>query len=75
LLKTIFRLLHLPPLNLFDAAATDLSDCFATHADPAGYRLREVDQRIFDPATARQAPEGTPSPRMDDPREIEKHKR
>ncbi len=58
LLKTVFRLLHLPPLNLFDAAATDLSDCFATEADPAGYQLREVDKRIFDPAAARQAPEG-----------------
>ena len=50
LLKTIFRLLHVPPLNLFDAAATDLSEVFATQADPAGYKAREVDQRIFDPA-------------------------
>jgi len=74
LLKTIFRLLHLPPLNLFDAAATDLSDCFTSDMDPAGYRLREVDRRIFDPATAHQAPEGTPTPRMDDPRDMPRGK-
>ncbi len=75
LLKTIFRLLRLPPLNLFDASAADLSDCFTTQPDMAGYRLRDVDRRIFDPAAARQAPPGTPSPRMDDPREVEKLKR
>ena len=33
LLKTIFRLLGIPPLNLFDAAATDLSDVFTTQPD------------------------------------------
>jgi hypothetical protein len=65
LLKTIFRLLHLPPLNLFDAAATDLSDLFTAEPDPAPYKLLPVDPRIFDPATAKRAPKGTPSPRMD----------
>ena len=52
LLKTIFRLLHVPPLNLFDGAASDLSDCFASRADPAGYKALPEDKRIFDPATA-----------------------
>lgn len=70
LLKTIFRLLHLPPLNLFDAAAADLSDCFTNQPDFTAYRLHDVDKRIFDPASARQAPEGTASPRMDDPRDM-----
>jgi YVTN family beta-propeller protein len=65
LLKTIFRLLHVPPLNLFDAAATDLSDMFAGEADTAGYKVLPVDARLFDPATAKRAPKGTPSPRMD----------
>jgi len=69
LLKTVFRLLHLPPLNLFDAAATDLADCFTDRPDPAPYHVREVDKRLFDPAAARTAAEGTPSPRMDDPRD------
>jgi DNA-binding beta-propeller fold protein YncE len=50
LLKTIFRLLRIPPLNLFDATAADLSDCFAASPDPAGYRVVDVDKRVFDPA-------------------------
>ena len=70
LLKTIFRLLHLPPLNLFDASAADLSDCFTMHPDPAGYQLRSVDQRLFDPSAARISESGKPSPRMDDPRAV-----
>ena len=39
LLKTIFRLLGLPPLNLFDAAASDLGDVFTTQPDFSPYRL------------------------------------
>ena len=35
LLKTIFGLLKLPPLNLFDASAAGLNDCFAAQPDPA----------------------------------------
>jgi YVTN family beta-propeller protein len=53
LLKTIFRLLGLPPLNLYDAAATDLSDLFASKPDPSPYKVLPEDERIFDPATAR----------------------
>jgi hypothetical protein len=49
LLKTIFRLLGLPPLNLFDAAATDLSDVFAEKAEAGGYKVLPEDRRIFDP--------------------------
>lgn len=45
--KTIFRLLRLPPLNLFDVVASDLSDAFAVASDFAQYRLRSVDPRIF----------------------------
>jgi YVTN family beta-propeller protein len=70
LLKTIFRLLGVPPLNLFDASASDLSDCFASRPDPAPYRAAEVDKRIFDPAEGHPAPAGTPSPRMDDPSQM-----
>ncbi len=70
LLKTVFRLLHVPPLNLFDAAATDLSDCFAAQPDSAPYKLLDVDRRIFDPAAARVSTSGKPGPRMDDPREV-----
>jgi hypothetical protein len=70
LLKTIFRLLHLPPLNLFDASAADLSDCFTPQQDPAVYHLQDVDRRIFDPDKARQSTNGKPSPKMDDPKEV-----
>ena len=49
LLKTIFRLLNVPPLTLEDAAASDLSDCFATQPDPAPYHAQPVDRRVFDP--------------------------
>jgi len=51
LLKTIFGLLHVPAMNLFDAIAADLSDCFAAKPDPAAYKARPVDKRIFDPTT------------------------
>ena len=70
LLKTIFRLLGMPPLNLYDAAATDLSDCFTLAPDPADYKVLPVDARLFDPATARKSKSGAPGPRMDDPREV-----
>jgi len=70
LLKTIFRLLRLPPLNLFDASAADLSDCFATQPDFTPYQLVDVDRRIFNPDTARVSTNGKPSPRMDDPKEV-----
>ena len=56
--------LRRPPLNLYDASATDLSDC-SRPTRPAPYKLLPVDARLFDPAKAKIAPPGTPSPRMD----------
>jgi YVTN family beta-propeller protein len=70
LLKTIFRLLGVPPLNLFDGTASDLSDCFASRPDAAGYKALPEDKRIFDPATARKSSNGVPGPGLDDPREV-----
>ena len=70
LLKTVFRLLHLPPLNLFDAAASDLSDCFASEPDLEGYKLLDVDRRIFDPDKAHAATNGKPSVKMDGPKVV-----
>ncbi len=52
LLKTVFRLLQLPPLNLYDAAAADLTDCFADSSDTARYQALQEDQRVFDPQYA-----------------------
>jgi hypothetical protein len=65
LLKTIFRALGVPPLNLYDATAADLSDVFTSEPDYTPYKLLPVDARLFDPATAKVAPAGTPSPAMD----------
>jgi len=67
LLKTIFRLLGLPPLNLFDATASDVADCFTDHPDFTPYQALPVDPRLFDPATAREPMDPKPSPRLDDP--------
>jgi YVTN family beta-propeller protein len=52
LLKTVFGLLHAPPMTLQDAAASGLADCFASKPDPAPYRALPVDKRIFDPSAA-----------------------
>lgn len=67
LLKTIFRLLRLPPLNLFDAAASDLSDCFASEPESSGYEALPVDSRLFDPARAREPLDPRNAVKMDDP--------
>ena len=75
LLKTIFRILGLPPLNLYDATASDLSDCFTYSPDFTPYQVLPVDSRLFNPAEARDPMDPKPSPRMDDPavmRELEK---
>ena len=70
MLKTIFRLLDLPPLNLFDAVASDLSDCFTDTPDYAGYQVAKEDPRLFDPAKAKEPLDPHPSIKMDDPAEV-----
>lgn len=67
LLKTAFRLLGLPPLNLFDAAAADLADCFQLDPDMTPYEKKPVPLDVFDPAKAKEPQDGTPGPRIDDP--------
>lgn len=47
LVKTIFRLLGVPPLNIFDATAADLSECFAGQPDAAPYKALAVDPRLY----------------------------
>jgi len=76
MLKTVFRLLGLPPLNLFDATASDLADCFATQPDFSPYEALSVDPRLFDRAKAREPLDPQPSPRLDDPAVLrEQHQR
>jgi YVTN family beta-propeller protein len=75
LLKTIFRTLGIPPLNLYDATASDLADCFTTSPDFTPYRVLPIDSRLFDPAKAKEPLDPKPSLRMDDPavvRELQK---
>ena len=54
ILKTLERILGLPPLNQYDAAATDLSDCFTNIQDVSPYVALPSDTDIFDPAKARE---------------------
>jgi len=67
LLKTIFEILGLPPLNLFDATATDLSDCFTSQADFTPYKAIPVRKELFDAEHVTGPLKPVPSPRMDDP--------
>jgi YVTN family beta-propeller protein len=53
LLKTIFQLLRIPPLNLFDASAASLADMFTTEADLTPYDKQIPDRRIFDATKVR----------------------
>jgi hypothetical protein len=49
ILKTIYLILDMPPLNQFDATATLLQDIFTDKPDFTPYKLEMVDKRIFDP--------------------------
>jgi hypothetical protein len=75
LLKTAFWLLHLPPLNLYDAAAADLSDCFTNTPDVTPYTALPVDPAIFDPAKVKIIKGEKPGPKMDDPAEIRRQRK
>ena len=48
LLRTIFKLLNLPPVSLYDATASDLSDMFGVVPDFAPYRVTPEDTRLID---------------------------
>jgi len=52
LLKTVFGILGIPPMNLFDATATDLSDCFTTDADFTPYKAQTIREELFVPERA-----------------------
>jgi YVTN family beta-propeller protein len=76
-MRLIFTLLHLPPLNHFDAAATLLTDVFTDRPDTTPYRARTVDKRLFDPDLAFKPFDRRfnwkalgESPGMDDPEEM-----
>jgi len=75
LLRTAFELLRLPPLNLYDATAADLSECFTSEADLTPYNALPVDPALFDPKKARIVKGAPPGPKMDDPAEIRRQRR
>ena len=77
--RTLYEILGLPPLNLFDALANDFSDCFTTTPDFRPYACVPVDKRIFDPEKAKDPKDPdygqarrTPSVPMDDDDEVNK---
>jgi YVTN family beta-propeller protein len=67
ILKTAFRILGIPPLNLFDATAADFSDCFTGVPNFAPFEALRPEPEIFVPENARDPKDPQPSPRMDDP--------
>jgi YVTN family beta-propeller protein len=54
ILKTIFQIFGMPPLNQYDAAATDLSDMFTDTPDFTPYKVLPSDTRIFDSEKVRE---------------------
>ena len=81
ILKTFNLIFGLPPLNHYDAAASDLADMFTAQPDFMPYEALPPDMRIFDPAKvvepglemhARPTP---PSEPLDDPRTIRRYHR
>lgn len=52
ILKTIYHILDLPPVNQFDAAASLLQDFFTDTPDLRPYDVEKVDPRVFDPSLA-----------------------
>ncbi len=52
ILKTIYQILDMPPLNQFDAGASLLQDFFTDKPDYTPYNATMVDKRIFDPQKA-----------------------
>jgi hypothetical protein len=52
LMRLIFTLLGMPPLNQFDGASTVIDDVFSDKPDMTPYRAKAVDKRLFDPDVA-----------------------
>ncbi len=74
MLRTVFEVLRLPPLNQYDAAAPSLADCFQDSPGLEPYHAVPSDSHIFDPAKAKAAPGRSKTP-MDDPRFLEREHR
>jgi len=77
ILKTIDLILGMPYLNQYDAAASDLGQCFNNQPDLTPYTALPVDPRVFDPAKVVETGLDlkASSPRLDDPKAIRKELR
>jgi YVTN family beta-propeller protein len=80
ILKTFDLILGLPALNQYDAAATDLSDCFTGQPDFTPYDALPSDIRVFDPAKVTEPglemkARGAPREPFDDPATIRRRLR
>ena len=81
ILKTIFTIFGMPPLNQYDAAASDLSDMFTEQPDFTPYTVLPSDTRIFDPAKVVEpglemhSGPARPSEPLDDPATIRRRMR
>src|SRR6185436_5616001 len=51
--RTLYEILGLPPLNMFDGLANDFSDCSTTTTAYKPYKVSPVDARVFDPEKAK----------------------
>lgn len=51
--RTLYEIMGLPALNMFDGLANDFSDCFTTEPNFSPYACAPVDARIFDPEKAK----------------------
>jgi hypothetical protein len=52
IMRLMFTLLDLPPLNQFDATATMVTDIFSDTPNQTRYQAHAVDKRLFDPDVA-----------------------
>ncbi len=81
ILKTFDLILGLPPLNQYDAAASDLADMFTDQPDFSPYDALPSDTRIFDPTNVREpglelrARPRDPGEPLDDPSVIRRRHR
>lgn len=75
MLKTVFRLLGIPALNLYDASAADLSDCFTNQPDLSPFTVQPIREGVFVPEEAKDPLDPKPGPRMDDPRALREQHR
>jgi hypothetical protein len=81
ILKTFNLIFGLPPLNQYDAAASDLADMFTDQPDFTPYEALPSDTRVFDPAKVHEpgldlrARPRRPSEPLDDPATIRRRMR